>query len=123
MPKTTPSQEFVEKEDYYTSTGRKVGDFCIGFFGTGIALQIISGVFFLFVTFIFGNNPDQSLIYLTLLLSIIILLALYILGIVIAFKKGRRFIGIGIISTILVPLLLFGACIILFAGLSGGGMF
>lgn len=74
--------------DYYTSTGRKVGDFFIGL-GISIVLQIIP---------IIGS------------------LASIALGIYFISKKTRRFIGIGMISqvaiSIVLVLLLFGACLI-----------
>lgn len=94
-----------DKNDYYTSTGRKIGDFCIGFFGIFIVASVLSTI--------------TMLVFFNAFIVSIILLFIVVFGVIFSFKKGRRYIGIGIIASTLVPLLFLGACMIMFAG--GGG--
>lgn len=97
------------KENYYTSTGKKVGDFFLGFFGVLILNFILAFIFgFLFI---FAN-----LYWMNLFISIAISLALIFLF----FKKNRRFIAIGIIAMMLIPILVFGSCLVLLGGMSLG---
>jgi hypothetical protein len=93
--------------DYYAEKSRKIIDFLIGFFGT----LILGGLLAWLISFIFRG------VYLPMLYLILLIL----LGIVIYifFKLNRRYIGIGAISAILIPLLAMGACT---AILLGGNM-
>lgn len=81
-------------EDYYDKGGSKVGDFLLGFIvapivPVGVSLAV--------------NGPGVW----------VAAVALLIAGAVYAFMRGRRFIGIGILSLLLVPLLAFGACLLM----------
>jgi len=108
-------------DTYYDTEGKRVKDFFLGFI-----LSIVIGVF---VYFVFGTILGQLLYYLgaskiyssgffsSLLSTILPILLGGILGTVLAFKRGRRYIGIGIICAIVLPLLFFGACLIVISGL------
>lgn len=94
--------ENVSRADHYAKTSQKVGDFFLGFLGSLIlpfAYSLISYV------------P----IWVYFFASVAILVALCILF----FKIDRRFIAIGIISISLIPILVFGSCLLLL----GGGSF
>lgn len=102
-------------QDYYTEKGRKISDFFIGFFGIIIAGIVITSFFSLFLSFGTGYYNTDLLGFSTPIL----LLILGVVATVLSFAKGRRYIGIGIISSVLVPLLIFGACLLVIFG-SGG---
>lgn len=87
-----------QEADYYTTTGKKVGDFILGFFGI-VILNLIFGTALSFANLGWAN----------LLISIVVFVFLLVLF----FKIGRRFIAIGIISIALIPILIFGSCLLL----------
>lgn len=101
--KNTPSNS--RKPDYYTSIGKKIGDFLLGFFGV-----IISYSFYTFV--LNFSYYSANMIWIILFISIVVLVVLPVTF----FKMGRRFITIGIISTLLIPLLIFGSCFMIKIG-------
>lgn len=92
-----------QEADYYTTTGKKVGDFILGFFG----IIILNSIFATVLSF-------ASLGWTSLLIPIVV----FAFSLVLFFKIGRRFIAIGIISIALIPILLFGSCLLL---LGAGG--
>jgi hypothetical protein len=94
-----------QKPDYYTTTGKKVGDFILGFFGI-IILNFIFGAV-LYPLFSLANSGWANLF-----ISIVAL----VLFSVLFFKIGRRFIAVGIISMALIPILIFGSCLLLLGG-------
>jgi len=92
------------KNDYYTTTSRKVLDFIVGFFGiitVGIAWSFFGNLLSMIPGFgVFGS------VYM-------LLIPLFSIAAVVAsFVLKRRYIAIGMISAMLIPLLVFGACII-----------
>ncbi len=90
------------KPDYYADAGSKVGDFCLGFFGTGVAVFVVAMLAGLL-------GP----------LGIVVGLAYqvaFIWGIAWGFKSGRRFVAIGILSTLILPLIVVGACFLFLFG-------
>jgi hypothetical protein len=93
-----------ERQDYYSAGGRKVADFFLGFGGT-VLLGVIAGV-------VAAASPNTGIV------SAIANLILLVAGVVYFFRRGRRFIAIGIISTLTIPLLALGACAIIFVGSS-----
>jgi hypothetical protein len=111
MPSTPPSPEVKATKDalikpsYYTTTKRKVSDFCIGFFG-GIMLNVL----LVFLSFSLSRSGSFDWIGSLFDLLFFVFLIVYF------FKKGRRFIAIGMISMILLPLLAFGSCLVLIMG-------
>ena len=92
----------LAKPDYYTSVGKKVWDFFMGFFG---ALAVFFGALYLASSVFSGS----LLYYLILTLVAIIAVAWF-------FHVGRRFVSIGITSTVLIPLLIFGGCLLMLSG-------
>lgn len=107
------------KTDYYTSAGRKVGDFCIGFFGVWVLSYILSIILTLLFYFLSLSNSGTGFAFSSMIVIAVIALLVAIIGIIVAFKKGRRYIGIGIIVSAIIPLLLLGACWLILAGISG----
>jgi len=91
--------ENVSRADHYAKTSQKVGDFFLGFLGALILPFAYSLISFIPVFAFF-------------IISVIILVALCILF----FKVDRRFIAIGIISISLIPVLVFGSCLLLLGG-------
>jgi predicted membrane metal-binding protein len=86
------------KLDYYTSTGMKIVDFLAGFLGIGLVLGAIA----LFSALTGWVKPA--------VLSVVA----YVVATVVAFMRGRRFIGIGMLCFLLIPILVFGACVLTF---------
>ena len=94
----------LPKETYYKNGLRKFLDFLIGFLG--------SILFYSFAGFginLFGSNGAG---FLPMLLIFVFLVILF-------FKIGRKFIAIGIISILAIPLLFLGSCLLL----AGAGAF
>jgi hypothetical protein len=89
--------------DYYTNPGKKIGDFFLGLFGA-LLVVIVAGA-------IAAAAPGSGSIMISLIGNAILLLA----GIVHFFRRGRRFIAIGMISILTIPVLLLGACAIMFS--------
>jgi hypothetical protein len=117
------NQQPTQKANYYQNdSNKKIIDFFIGFFGT-MAFWIISAIVFSLINLFVNTIIDSDIIDFISAMLIFIMtfiqflpLLFTIIGIVYFFKKGRRFIAIGILSTIILPLLLFGACIIMLTG-------
>jgi len=89
---------------YYVSTRKKVLDFLLGFVGTlgmaGVLVLLSSSVRSSSVTGIWMLGG-----------------AVWIVGVILLFGSGRRFIAIGGLCTLLIPLLAVGACFVaLFTG-------
>lgn len=106
-----------ERDDFHASVGRKIGDFCLGFFGAYLALAVIQ----LPIAFLIGawEVPDQAWLALPAVMLIVAIAA-----IVHFFRHGRRYIAIGIIVSVALPLLAVGACFaILAVAFSQGGFF
>jgi len=87
-----------QKPGYYTTTGLKVGDFMLGFFGIIILNSILGAVLYPLIS-LGGSLGDWGFMDFIIFLIILILLS------VLFFKIGRRFIAIGMISVALIPLL------------------
>lgn len=104
-----------QKDEYYTNSGRKVGDFCLGFFGIWIVMIGISTILSWFSGLFGGFTSFVNIFYIP---GLILDIVFVVFGITLSFRKGRRYIGIGIISSALVPLLVFGACLIVLSGLN-----
>ena len=83
--------------DFYMSTGKKVADFCWGFLGPLVVVAALA---------VLGNIIGVQVAQLVWTFGMIG----WLVGVVLAFTKGRRFIGIGMLCTLLVPLLAVGAC-------------
>jgi hypothetical protein len=113
--KTTKKiQENIKKgyssNDFYKgSADKKVIDFLIGFFAVPILLIAIALLSFplLFVGIAIS------------LLMIIDIIVLILLGIayLIKFRNRRRYISIGLLVSIIIPILAFGACWVLLSSL------
>lgn len=96
-------------EDYYIDNDKKIKDYYKGFLGVFAVFSLTAfiiqfrGLFYFYSPLV----EDSSLLFIISLLELIVLIVI----IVIAFKKNRRYIGIGMISALLIPLLIVGACL------------
>lgn len=95
-----PNHQAVNQSDYYTSYWKKVGDFFIGLFGA-IAFSVASS------PLLFTGSSVGSIV------SLILEIVVFVLVIHKAFKSGRKYVGIGVIFASIIPLLLFGSCLLL----------
>jgi len=80
--------------DYYSSTVRKIGDFLFGFLVAPIIPVLLA-----------SNSGSAA--------GWIVAILFMIAGIIISFALHRRFLAIGMICVLLVPLLVFGACLLM----------
>ncbi|MFH1191977.1 MAG: hypothetical protein V1655_00715 [bacterium] len=94
-----------KKDDYHTSKDKKAKDFLIGFFGIIILLFLYS-IVISFAPLLFYFASMVWVIY-------FIPIAAIVAAPVIFFKRGRRFIAVGIVSALLIPFLVFGSCLLL----------
>ena len=100
------------KRDYYKDKpGKAILDFCIGFFGVWIIGIVLPWLVFLFASLL--SSPEYLPVGFFIPALIVFLASLF--GIVYFFRIGRRYIAIGIISSALLPLLIFGACLVIIA--------
>ena len=107
--------------EYYTSTSRKIGDFCLGFFAVYLAVVVV----YLPIGFLIGawEMPEAAWVALP-----VVLLIAAIAGIVVFIRRHRHYIAMGIVMcvifTMILPLLAVGACFaILATTFNQGGFF
>jgi len=103
------------KKDYYSDSGGKVKDFFIGLgilYGIYLAFNIVSQSILELIYFVipysssfFGIN--QFFIYAIIPLVIAILIER-------KYFKERRYVRIGMISAVVIPIIIFGACLSIF---------
>lgn len=105
-------------QDRYSSTKNKVTDFLVGFFLIPLALTLFSLIYsrilMVFSQYLNNFGTDLLNIVSVTLNFILVIGLLYWL-----FKSGRKFVAIGMLCTLLVPLLLFGSCLAFFATAGG----
>lgn len=106
--------------DYYITHGRKIGDFFIGFVGFYICILVLSPLLSIIIIPIFLLSSFLGSYFSIFIIGLLYLL-IPLIGIIVANKYHRRYISIGIISAIIIPLLLFGACLVVLGGLSSFG--
>ena len=98
--------------DVYKNSGEKVVDFFLGIF-----LNIFIGIVYFslsLLTYGVANAIHHSSLQIITIILIIVLVCIE-WAILRRFFKGRRYIAIGMLACILVPLLLFGLCVASFA--------
>jgi len=100
--------------EYYDTRKKKVIDFILGFAGLWIFTSVFSGLIVFVMNFII-NYSFSSVISIA---AFLIELILTISAIIFFYKTDRIYITIGIISSIIIPLLLAGACFGIFFGLN-----
>ena len=110
--KTSNSKQSPPSGTYYTSGGRKVGDFCIGFFGLWFAF-FLTGLILSFFSRYAASFMALLIIFLFFIGTIIL--------IIFAFAKGRKWIAIGILTNIVVSIILFIILIMILIAAFGGG--
>jgi hypothetical protein len=89
-----------QPEDYYNDKNKKYSD-------TG--LGCVSGILFAAIMFGIAVTSYRSATVIIILATIAAIIA-----ILLSFIKGRRFIGIGLLLSIVLPLVIFGGCILIF---------
>ena len=112
------------RDYYFGSPGRKVGDFCLGFFGSFLVACLIITISTLMIyPAMLINEP--GLMWVFIIIQFIlppILLSIFVILVVMSFRRGRRFIGIGMISSLFLPFILLvialGACFVILSGSS-----
>ena len=88
--------------NYYVSTGRKIGDFFIGLVGTlGLAWLLL----------MLGSRGHSGMAGTVWMLGGTV----WIVGVIMMFAAERRFLAIGMLCALLIPLLAIGACFAIFA--------
>lgn len=98
------------KTDYPTS--EKIGDFFIGVFGCLLAL-IIAVIVGIFVTNMFPIFGGSSALYTVSILYLLVVGAICYS----AHKGGKRYVIIGVAAFFVVPLLIFGSCMMAFGNI------
>ncbi|MDD5103233.1 MAG: hypothetical protein PHX93_02430 [Candidatus Peribacteraceae bacterium] len=104
------------RDAYYKSISQKIGDFVLGILmaiGGGFLLSILVGTL---VQLLSAVRLPSTLINLFIILGLIALISLVVLFIRSNIREGRAFISFGILATVLLPLIVFGACIFSFRG-------
>lgn len=96
---------------YYKDTGSKVTDFLVGFIGYPIIV--------LLAQFSFGPNLLRKGGELAAWGAAAVALCLTACLTVVAYRLGRKFIAIGILSTLLLPLIAAGSCFLIVLAVSG----
>ncbi len=96
---------------YYKDTGSKVTDFLVGFLGYPIIM--------LLAQMAFGPDIPMRGSSLAGLGTAIVSLAFTVFFVVFAYKRGRKFIAIGILSLLIVPLIAAGSCLLIVMAVSG----
>ena len=93
-----------EQPGYYKTTGRKVTDFLLGFLGYPVLIS-------------WGGLMLSRLRYPNLGSYALAAAALLALGFCFyAVQMGRKYIAIGIVSSIIIPLLFIGGCMMVMYG-------
>ena len=95
---------------YYKDTGSKVADFLVGFLGYPIIVLLAQLTMGDRLTFMRANEMGW--------LTSVLLLGLTIVFVVFAYKRGRKFIAIGILSLLIVPLIAAGSCLLIVMAVS-----
>ncbi len=101
---------------YYDTKSKKVKDFFGGFFGVIAILYVVSYIVSYVISNIGFYNSSNSvlIVYAIELLCVILVPIRFII-------KGRKYIAIGAYSLVLIPLIAFGGCFLLFT-MSMSGM-
>lgn len=103
--------------DYYKNRYSKVGDFLLGLIGGPTLLYLLYVLPALLLSSVIDSDSMSSSVF-DIFTSILLIIPLIIvIFLMISFKRmGRRFINIGIISSIIIfPLLAFGSCMLMFS--------
>jgi hypothetical protein len=101
-------------DDYYTNGRRRVFDFLIGFFGPGLIGYVLYALYMLLLSPSYPSYASNQF----QVWAFIVAAILYLIVMIVPFKLGRRYIAVGAIAAVVVPLLIFGACLLVLAGLS-----
>lgn len=95
---------------YYKDTGSKVTDFLVGFLGYPIIVLLAR----------FALTPRLPREYAGVIAWVmgVVMMVLTIFLVVFAYKRGRKFIAIGILSLLIVPLIAAGSCLLIVMAVS-----
>lgn len=103
-------------EDYYNTKEKKVKDFFKGFFLNiciAIAHFLVYWLFFYVINILRLSASEGAKVSITVLLGILIILIEYLL--IKHFFKKRRYIAIGMLAGLILPLLVTGFCSMVFS--------
>ncbi len=89
-----------KEPSYYDTKGKKVSDTFIGFFGGLFAYLVIGGIF--------STIRYSGISIAVILLSVVA----YIVAVIGFITRGRKFIAIGLILLVVIPLIVFGGCLL-----------
>ena len=106
----------TKKEGYYTNTKRKVIDFLMGFIVPWLIAGFYSLIWFRFIERI--GTSWRGIGFLVIGIPLFAVLAL-IFGIIHykRFRKqGRRYIAMGLLISVLIPIIIYGGCWLLILG-------
>lgn len=88
------------------SLGSRVGDFCLGFFGYLVSIILLS----VLAADLLPQRPATGIVVFSLLGALGLGAVLY------SIKRQRRYIAMGVVSVVAIPLLIWGTCAIFFMG-------
>ena len=88
------------------SPGSRVGDFCLGFFGYLFLIILLAMV----AANLLPRSPTTGIVVFSLMGASGLGAVAY------SIKRQRRYIAMGVVSVIAVPLLIWGTCAIFFMG-------
>ena len=94
----------LEQPGYYTTTRSKVTDFLLGFFGFPMLLSF-GGLMLIGV-----RNPNLGTYALVGAALVTLAVSSY------AVQKGRKYIAIGVVSSVILPFLVLGSCLLVISG-------
>lgn len=92
------------EQGYYKDTSSKVTDFLVGFLGYPIVTLLAQ---LAFAPSARGLGGTDSVV------MAVISLVLTVAFVIFAYKRGRKFIAIGIISLLIVPVIAAGSCLLM----------
>ena len=108
----------LQNQDYYSKASNKIVDFLLGYLGFFLLVALFFLLPYMLIIF-----PSIAYYYSTIMLLSILILIFLVLWANIKVREKRRYIVRGInfalITIVLIPVLLFGACLISLRGSSG----
>ena len=101
-------------QEYYNTPNKKVADFSKGFFFNILIGIVVTAInVFIGVSNMSGTGPISIT---NKIIGVVVLVALILLEVILLKKyfKERRYLAIGLLSSLILPLLVAGACSISF---------
>ena len=103
------------EQDFYKRSSQKVWDFIKGFIGNCLVAILYFGIYWLVALFLESYHTEKpSYLWSSLSIVLPVLLIIFEVWLIKNFLKFRRYIGIGMLSSLMLPLLVSGACSLVF---------